>query len=286
MTRNTLISLSVPWIAVSTLSPPLRAAPGEFDRALNEFDEGQQLRTTHPDRARQLFRSAAEHFEALVGGGLANGYLEYNLGNCYLQAGDVGRAILHYRRAQRFIPRDAQLADNLGVARSRCLVNIPRSRGGTLLRGVFFWHFETSAAGRAKTAIVAYVLFWLLLAARTVIPRRPLYVAAGIVGAIAAACGGSFAAERWLDRNSPEAVVVSTDVAVYKGPASTYQRQFEQPVQPGVEVTVREQRSGWINIELVDGKRGWVESEAIELIPQPESSDASAILPMQAVQSG
>jgi len=280
MTRNTFISLSALWVAALAPFPPLRAAPTEFDRALNEFDEGQQLRTTQPDRARQLFRSAAHRFEGLVAGGLDNGYLEYNLGNCHLQAGDVGRAILHYRRAQRLIPRDAQLADNLAVARSRSLVNVPRSRGATVLRGAFFWHYETSLAARAMTAVVAYVLFWLLLAARAMIPRRPLLWAASVAGVVAAACGGSFAAERWLDRNTPEAVVVSSDVAVYKGPASTYQRQFEQPLQPGVEVTVRERRGGWSNIELADGKRGWVESEAVERIPPPETPDASAVLPM------
>ncbi len=280
------MSLGVLWVAVSTQSPQVRGAPTELDRALNEFDEGQQLRTTQPDRARQLFRSAARQIEKLVEGGLANGYLEYDLGNCYLQAGDVGQAILHYRRAQRLIPRDAQLADNLNVARSRCLVNIPRSRGATVLRGAFFWHYESSAEGRARTAIAAYVLFWLLLAARAMIPRRPLFVTAGIAGTIAAACGGSFAADRWIDRNTPEAVVISNDVAAYKGPASTYQRQFEQPLQPGVEVTVQERRGAWTNIKLADGKRGWIESEAIELIPRRESPDASAILPMQAVPSG
>jgi tetratricopeptide (TPR) repeat protein len=260
----------------------VRAAPPppEFDRALNDFDEGQRLRTDQPDRARQLFRSAAQRLESLAAGGVTNGYLEYNLGNCYLQAGDVGRAVLHYCRAQRLIPRDPLLADNLAVARSRCLLSIPPSRGVAVLRGAFFWHYETSLHNRTVIAVYGYVFFWLLLAARAVVQRRSLLVAAAIAGLAAAACGGSFAAQRWLDRNAPEAVVIASDVAVYKGPATTYQRQFEQPLQSGVEVTVRERRGGWSNIELADGKRGWIESDAVELVPPPDNADQSAVLPM------
>jgi len=278
ISRTGLVSLvaAVLWLAPVSAAP----APPEFDRAINEFDEGQRLRTDQPDHARQLYRSAAQRLESIAAGGVSNGYLEYNIGNCYLQAGDIGRAILHYRRAERLIPRDALLADNLAFARSRCLLNIPPTRGASVLRGAFFWHYETSAGGRATMAVVAYVLFWLVLAVRAAIPRRALLVAAAISGVVAATCGGSYAAQNWLDRNVTEAVVVSSDVAVYKGPATTYQRQFEQPLQPGVEVVVGERRGGWFNIELADGKRGWIVSDAVETVPPGDNSKQSAVLPM------
>jgi hypothetical protein len=63
-------------------------------------------------------------------------------------------------------------------------------------------------------------------------------------------------------------VVIGRDVVVYKGPATSYQRQFEQPLQPGTEFTRREARGQWWNIELPDGNAGWIDSAAAELIPR------------------
>ena len=57
--------------------------------------------------------------EAAIADGHVNGKLEYNVGNCYLQAGDVGLAMVHYLRAERLMPDDPLLKENLKEARSR-----------------------------------------------------------------------------------------------------------------------------------------------------------------------
>lgn len=235
-----------------------------FDQALNDFDEGQKILSTQPDRARQLFRSAAQKFSSIASGGVVNGRLEFNLGNCYLQAGDLGHAVLHYRRAQRLIPGDPLLTDNLALARSRCLTQIPSARGDELLRSLFFWHYQTSEAGRIRTGLSCYVLTFGLLIAAALARRRIFAGSALAVGMIAVLCGASVGLGRWSQRTAPPAVVTSMDVVVYRGPGTGYQRQFEQPLQPGVECVVRERRGGWWEIELPDGKSGWIDAGAVE----------------------
>ena len=120
----------------------------EFQQAVADFDEAQRVQAEHPDRARRLYLSSAQRLGSIVATGLANGWLEFNLGNSYLQAGDVGQAILHYRRAQRLIPRDPLLTENLAVARSRCLTSIRPTRGSAFLQSVFFWHFQRQSGCR------------------------------------------------------------------------------------------------------------------------------------------
>ena len=239
----------------------------EFERALAEFDEAQQIQLDRPDGARRLFRQAAQRFSSMIASGIVNGRLEFNLANCHLQSGDVGRAILHYRRAERLIPGDEALTDNLYVARSRCLTSIQPARRGAFLRSVFFWHFQTSVGGRARAAIVLYVAFWGLLAVRNFVRRRSVSVSVFVCGVLACAAGASVGATHWADRNAPAGVVTAMDVVVYKGPGTGYQRQFEQPLQPGVEFTLRQQRGEWWKIELVDGKSGWINVTRAELVP-------------------
>ncbi len=262
----------------SALAAPPPALTAELDRAAEEFEQAQELRSANPDGAKHLLKSAAQRFESLVAAGVDNGYLEYNLGNTYLQLSDVGRAILHYRRAQRLIPRDPLLAENLAVARTRSLLNIPPARSGAVYRSLFFWHYQTSPSGRYVVALIAYFLFWILLALRALFPRTGLLMAAILAATVCLASGGSLAIQRWQDRTAPDAVVIANDVPVYKGPATTYQKQFEQPLQAGVELRVREERGDWRRIELSDGSTGWVPRSAIELVPRPPASTTEVSL--------
>jgi len=274
--RTRLISHAASIVAPLILPLALYAQPlrdradvlAEFQQALAEFDEGQSAQATDPQRARRSFRSAAERLERVIDGGIVNGRLEYDLANCYLQSGDVGRAILHYRRAERLIPRDPLLRANLAVARSRCLTSIPASRANRFLKSLFFWHYQTSFSGRAKTAIIFYVIMWVLLTVRNFIRRRSITIGIIACAVVAAASAGSTAAEYWMDRHAPVGVVTEMDVVVRKGPGTGYTRQFEQPLQPGVEFTRREAtRTGWWRIELADSKLGWIEAADAELVP-------------------
>ena len=252
----------------------------DFDQALAEFDEAQAIRTEQPARARQLFRSAAQRFRIIQavgpdrGSPIVNGRLEFNLGNCYLQSGDIGKAVLHYRRAQRLIPGDPMLADNLSGARSQCLTVIRPTRRSAVLRNLLFWHYQTSSASRTKAALVFYTVFWGLLILRNAIPQRRnsrltmITVFVLFSATFAAASAGSVAVERWADRNAPAGVVTAMDVVVRKGPGDGFQRLFEQPLQPGVEFTLRQKTArGWWKLELADGKSGWIETRQAELVP-------------------
>ncbi len=238
-----------------------------FDEALADFEEGLQVQAENPDRARQRFRLAVQGFETIAAAGVVNGRLEFNLGNSYLKAGDLGRAILHYRRAQRLIPGDDLLEGNLKVAQSRCLTTIRPTRRSAFLRSVFFWHYDTSVAGRAKAAIVLYAAFWVLLGARNFMPGKALTTLLVGCAVMAVALGTSVAVDDLLDRNAPRGVVTAMDVVVQKGPGLGYQRQFEQPLQPGVEFTLRQRRGDWLSIELPDRQTGWIEAAVVELVP-------------------
>ncbi|MCO6438710.1 MAG: hypothetical protein J5J06_16575 [Phycisphaerae bacterium] len=271
--------VSLLWGGFSCAEPqPLATASTDLqamlNRAVTAFEQAQAEQDDNPERARQLFRSAAQAFEAIVAAGVHNGRIEYNLGNAYFQAGDIGRAILHYRRAQEYRPRDPLIMENLREAQSRSLTTIRPSSRSAMLHSIFFWHYQTSAGERLMAGAFCWVGLWFLLALRVLVPWRWTVVAAGILGFVCLVSLGSAAATRWENRHAPAGVVLDHDVTVYKGPGKTYQRQFEQPLQPGVEFTVRERRAGWWNVELADGNRGWIESEQAALVT-PEQDTAS-----------
>jgi len=233
---------------------------------MEDYDRATQMRAEAPDRARQLFLLCAQRLESIVSEGVVNGRLEYNLGNAYLQAGDTGRAILHYRRARLDVPGDPNLEYNLAAARRRCLTYIPPARSHHVLRSVFFWHYGTSPRACATLAGVTYVAAFALLAAFAVYRRRALAWCAAAALLVFLATGGSVAMHQYALRHAPPGVILSSDVTVYRGPGTGYQRMFEQPLQAGVEFVLRERRGAWWRVELADGQSGWVPAEAAELV--------------------
>lgn len=237
-----------------------------LESGVDAYDEAQQLLGANPQRARQLFESAAQQFESIVSSGIESGPLEYNLGNSYLQAGDTGRAILHYRRALRLTPNDSKLHANLREARRRCLTSIAPSRERRFLHDLFFWHYQSTPSQRWRIALVSYVAFWLVLGGRAVWRRRWLTVVTLTAAVLAVACGASLAVADWHERNAPAGVVTALDVPVNKGPGTGYPRQFEQPLQPGTEFNRVGRRAGWWEIELPDGKGGWIDATNAGLV--------------------
>lgn len=250
-----------------------QAQQAEFEQALADFERAQEMLQENPEVARNLFRAAAQRFENLTAAGIVNGKLEFNLGNAWLQAGDLGRAVLHYRRAQRLVPGDLRLQDNLKLARARRLNTIRVSSRSRVLQSIFFWHHELAAAQRLRLALILFICFWGLLTLRNFGGRRSLLPAALICILVSGLLGGSAALSHWQDRQAPAGVVLALDVAVQKGPGKGYQRQFEEPLQPGVEFILRERRGSWWQIELADGHRGWIEAETSELIPITQATD-------------
>jgi hypothetical protein len=184
--------------------------------------------------------------------------LQYNLGNAYLQLGDLGRAILHYRAAEQVIPRDPKLRHNLKYARSLTESRIAVSGERALRSALLGWHRGTSTRTRLVVFVTAYTLFWVLLTLNLLASgpwwRWPA-IAAGVVWI---AMGVSVASDILGADENRQGVVLADDVVVRKGNSEGFDPKFEQPLHQGVEFRVLEQRPGWLSIELPDGKTGWI----------------------------
>ncbi|NOX58039.1 MAG: hypothetical protein GXP29_04170 [Planctomycetes bacterium] len=234
--------------------------------AIEAYDLGLGLQDENPAQRIAHFRKAATGFEAVLSSGIDNGYLQYNLANAYLQLDELGKAILHYRRAARLIGADESLQANLKFARSLRRNQIQSSGEKELFETVFFWHYETSAKARLMVGLLAYVAFWMLMSLRVLRKRSSFGTVSALLAVVWLSAGVSVGAEVYNAQNTREGVTVQNDITVRKGNGEAAAPAFEELLHEGVEFVILEERPGWYRIELPDGNAGWIRQSQGEVV--------------------
>ncbi|NBX26010.1 MAG: hypothetical protein EBQ99_08185 [Planctomycetes bacterium] len=228
------------------------------------YDRGMELQSRDASAAREQFVQAASGFRQAIDAGAVNGGLLFNLGNAQLQAGQTGEAIGSYLRAQRLMPGDAGLQANLAHARSLVKDRFDRG-GGLLLEDVAGWWHLLGVRSRFTLAAVLWVAAWgaaaWLLLTRSRTPdrlRRLTRSAAWIAGSLAAVLMATVGIDTFAPQWRPLGVTIADGVVVRKGNGDGFAPAFAEPLSQGVEFRVLEERPGWIQIRLPDGKTGWI----------------------------
>lgn len=238
-----------------------------FSRAKELYRQANEAMARDPDEARELYRRAAMRFERIVDeGGVRNGGLYYNIGNAWFRMGDLGRAILHYRRALLYAPNDSNLQQNLSYARSKRRDRIEPKAETHVLRTLFFWHYDLAARTRLVLFAAAFGAVWvlaaLLLFRRSTAVRWGLVIAAGLSALLL----GSLTIEAAVSSRTVAGVVLADEVVARKGDAETYQASFKEPLHTGTEFDVVEDRGDWLQVDLADGRRCWLPRQSVGLV--------------------
>lgn len=267
------------WRAAAALALCLLVAPGvlrageplsqqrqrEILRsALTAYDQAVAVARENPDEARQLYRQAAGGLLALRDAGGDNAAVEYNLGNIYFRLGELGRAVLHYRRAERLAPGDPRLRANLRFARDRVEPVIVPTGQGRLVRSLLFWHYDTSPRQRFVVLVVASGAGWLLLLGGLLWRRRPLVLIAAPFLVAMVAVSGSLLWQLHDETRRPPAVVVGNAVPLRLGRGEGADLALKQPLGPGVELRLLRQHGEWVEVQLANDQTGWLPAQAVE----------------------
>ncbi len=230
------------------------------------FRQGNELLAKDPVAAKAAYAKAALRWERLIREGRThNGGLYYNLGNAYFRVNDLGRAILAYRRAERYLPLDVNLRQNLEYARAKRLDRVDERPQDQAWRTIFFWHYDLAAVTRATIFMAGWLLFWGLAGWRRLGGQPPRWLL-GLIGGLTLLFLGSVLLTWQDERRHPDGVVLSVEITARKGDGEGYDPSFKEPLHAGTEFRLIEQRSDWRQVELRDGRRCWLPNQAGELL--------------------
>lgn len=274
MSRRLALAARLAAVLSALLSTPLSPA-GELSPerqreivrdALNSLDAAVNMGAENPARAAQQYRRSAAAFEALADAGIHNVALHYNLGNVYYRLGDLGRAVLNYRRAARIDPSEPRVQSNLRLARNRVMPLIEAPLNTHWFENALTWHAYSPPLTRRVVAWCASAVGAALLMARIRRRSAPLLiggVAALLLGAAAAA---SLAWQTLDERGAPAGVIVMGEHVLRVGRGEGYDAALRQPLGAGVELRVLQVQGDWAEVRLMNGVTGWIPASAVERV--------------------
>ena len=208
-------------------------------------------------------------YEAILATGRTAPELQYNLGNAWFKAGEPARAILCYERALKLDPSYDDARYNLEFAREQTQDRIdvvPEfiierwGRSACYLLDSDTWTVLFFVFG----ILFAGLLLTFLLSARTSWKRVGFY--GGIVVLLLALLCLDFAHWQLADYRKADSAIVMRPVCSAKSSPSEASAKDLFVLHEGTKVKILDEVGGWKNIELSDGRTGWVPAADIEVI--------------------
>lgn len=232
----------------------IAAEPGAHERvfvkALELFDQAKS-----PDD----YRVSARELESVVADGVHSGALYYNLGNAWFRAGEFGRAILNYRKARPYRPRDPYLEANLQQALASAPGRLP-DPPAPWWSHVLFWTDWFSAPTKVRLASSSLGLSAVLLALAIVLRRKSLITAMAVVFSV----GVALSIDCLLnDPAQASRAVIVTETTARKGTGKDYEPAFDQPLRDGAEFTVLTETSDWVFGHFEGVGDGWIRKDDV-----------------------
>lgn len=219
------------------------------------------------DRALEMLK-AAEIFQRLVEQGeIENGYLYYNIGNAYFEAGEKGKALLYYKKSKRYIPAYKDLNYNLEqVKRDLKVMPPPKKWYDSMKMSLFFWHYLLGIQGKQILFFTVFSLFWGVVLMSFFI--KHLFVRVSIIFSllITLLTGISYSTSTYHHFIKLQGVVIEPSADTHKGPSFSYEKFYEQNLSEGTIVEVLETVKGWIKVEVISGDQFWIPRDQVGII--------------------
>ena len=242
------------WLLLFFAFASRAATPiAQFDQANRLYEQGR-------------FADAATGYQQLIASGYTSATIYYNLGNAWFKAGQLGRSVAAYRRAQQLSPRDPNIRFNLDFAR--------RQVAGSNAPAPDFWQRVVGRFTLNEWAVLAATAFWLCFALLVLREWKPAWrrslrsytIAAGSLAAVTIALLALAAYQSGAVR---EAVVVTQEAVVRYGPLEDSRVHFQLRNGAEVEIVGRKENGSaeaWLQVRDGSKRIGWLKRNQVVIL--------------------
>jgi tetratricopeptide (TPR) repeat protein len=164
------------------------------------------------------YAAAGDCFEQLGQQGHHNGHVLYNLGNSRYREGALGDALVAWRRAELYIPRDADLKANLKRGRDQARDDLaPAGQRGALARTLLGPYDALTSSELLLLGALAWALLLLVLGIRLSRPVPGWQGVAAVLALLVLFGLGGWSVRSYSISEHPAAVILADEVTLRSG---------------------------------------------------------------------
>lgn len=213
------------------------------------------------------YTEAVNLYNQVLNQGFSHTNLYYNLGNANYQMGRLGDAIWAYEKGLKFNPKDGDLRFNLSVANARIVDRVEAPETIFILE--WYGMLKRGFSPSQWLLIVSsfFLISGLLSLSGFLFQWAPPRILNNLVmGSLAVTILSSIIfADLYFDLlDKEEGVIVATEAKAYSAPTDIGNLLFV--VHEGTKARISSQQFPWMEIELIDGKKGWVHSDRMRAL--------------------
>jgi len=214
------------------------------------------------------YQDAIDMYENIIKLGYESSELYYNLGNAYYKQNVISRSILNYEKALQFAPNDENIKYNLELTNRLVVDKIEKLPVFFITAWVRDLRNIFATDSWAYVSMITFVIFLIFVSfylySRS-LGIKKLSFWLGFVVLVLSVVSFVFSYQQKqniLARHS--AIVMNPSVTVKSSPDASGTDLFV--VHEGTKVWIEDHISGWDEIKLSDGSKGWLKVEDIEEI--------------------
>lgn len=214
------------------------------------------------------YQQAAKDYEEICSK-VSDAEVYYNLGNAYYMTDNTTQAILAYERALLLAPGDADIRNNIEMARAKTIDKItPKPE----MFFITWWHNLAnlmSIDGWAVVAVVSVLLaiamMLLYLFAGSIAARKAGFFVA-VTAIIVFIFSNVFALKQKTERENHNGAIVITPSATLKK-TPDHNSADAAVIHEGTKVIITDSTmKEWRGVRIADGRSGWIQATQIENI--------------------
>ena len=191
----------------------------------------------------------------------------YNLGNAYYRAGDIGNSIWAYERALKLSPRDSDTIFNINYLRTMVRDKIipPNDMYIISLYKSLMLKFKLSDLIIFVGLLSVFLSIKYIINSYSNVLKSFNSIINYAIFTLIIALSWMALDKYWNVSDKYHGVIVSSAVDVRSSPLNKGENIVFR-IHEGTKVEIQNTQSGWSEIVLLDGKKGWVLSKAVREI--------------------
>jgi len=210
------------------------------------------------------FELAIQNYETILKSNIESPELYYNLGNAYYRNSSISGAVWSYEKCLKLSPGNENAEYNLRLVNVKVKDRMDIPDPPFYLKTYRIIKKTLTSNNWILLFSVLLLVFALLVAVKKIFQFRFIQKLINIIGVILIFVFLIGANSVWDDYSIHEGIILPQKVDAYSAPNFHSTHLFM--VHEGLKVTLKNSTDDWIEIELIDGKSGWIKAVEVREI--------------------